>query len=247
MSDRIALQLYTVRELANQDYEAAIRKVAEAGYRAVETAGFPGSTPQKAAQLFKELGMTVVGAHSAMPLGDKKNEVLETMEALGKPRLILPSTKADDLKTVDSIRKLCDTVNEANAVARANGMEFGFHNHWAEFGKTEGRYIYQLFQEFMDPSVFFELDTYWIQVAGVDPVAVVKELGARAPLLHIKDGPANREEPMTAVGDGVIDVPAILKAGGENAKWWIVELDRCGGDVMEAVQKSYQYLQGVSL
>ena len=245
MSDKIALQLYTVRDLANQDYEATIRKVAAMGYRAVETAGFPGTTPQKAAQLFKELGMTVVAAHSAMPLGDNKNQVLETMEALGKPRLVLPYTRPDDLKTIESVRRLCETINEGAAVARESGLEFGFHNHWAEFGLAEGRYVYQLFQEYFDPSIFFELDTYWIQVAGVDPVAVIRELGTRAPLLHIKDGPANREEPMTAVGDGKMDVPAIVKAGGDNAKWWIVEMDRCGTDVMEAVEKSYRYLKGL--
>lgn len=245
MSDRIALQLYTVRDLANQDYEAAIRKVAAMGYRAVETAGFPGTTAEKAAKLFKELGITVVGAHIGLPVGDKKNEVLETMEALGKPRMILPYTRPEDLQTVESVRKLCDTINEGAVVAQANGMQLGFHNHWAEFGKAEGRYVYQLFLEYFDPSIFFELDTYWIKVAGLDPAAVVKELGSRAPLLHIKDGPANREQPMTAVGDGVIDVPAILKAGGDNAKFWIVEMDRCATDVMEAVEKSYRYLQGV--
>lgn len=247
MSDRIALQLYTVRDLANQDYEAAIRKVAAMGYRAVETAGFPGTTADKAAKLFKELGITVVGAHIGLPVGDKKNEVLETMEALGKPRMILPYTRPEDLQTVESVRKLCDTINEGAVVAQANGMQLGFHNHWAEFGKAEGRYVYQPFLEYFDPSIFFELDTYWIKVAGLDPAAVVKELGSRAPLLHIKDGPANREQPMTAVGDGVIDVPAILKAGGDNAKFWIVEMDRCATDVMEAVEKSYRYLQGVQL
>jgi sugar phosphate isomerase/epimerase len=246
MSDRIGLQLYSVRELANQDYETAIRKVAAMGYRVVETAGFPGTTAPKAAKLFAELGIKVVAAHTSMPLGDQKNEVLETMEALGKPRMILPYTRPEDLQTVASVRKLCDTINEGNAVAQAHGMKFGFHNHWAEFGKAEGRYVYQLFQEYFDPSVFFELDTYWIKVAGLDPVEVIKELGPRAELLHIKDGPANREQAMTAVGDGVIDVPAILKAGGDNAKYWIVELDRCDGDVLEAVAKSYRYLQGFS-
>jgi sugar phosphate isomerase/epimerase len=247
MSDRIALQLYSVREPAGKDYEDTVRKVAAMGYRAVETAGFPGTTAEKAKQLFTELNMRVVAAHSAMPLGEKKNEVLETMEALGKPLLICPSVPKDELKTNASVLKLCDTFNEANAIAQANGLRFGFHNHWAEYAKTEeGSYVYQLFMEHMDPAIFFELDTYWIQVAGCDPVKIIKMMGKRAPLLHIKDGPGVREAAMTAVGDGVIDVPAILKAGGDNAEWWIVELDRCDTDIMEAVRKSYTYLKGYS-
>ncbi len=245
MADRIALQLYTVRELANQNYEDTIRKVADAGYRAVETAGFPGTTPEKAANLFKELGITVVAAHTQPPLGDAKNQVLEMMEALGKPRLIQPYVRPDDIQSVEAVKRFCDTLNQANEVTRANGMAFGFHNHWAEYGKVDGQYIYKLMQEYLDPSVFFELDTYWIKVAGPDPIEVVKEMGARAPLLHIKDGPANREDPMTAVGEGVIDVPGIIEAAGDNAKWLIVEMDRVATDPMEASRKSYTYLKNL--
>ena len=68
--------------------------------------------------------------------------------------------------------------------------------------------------EYLDPTVCFEIDTYWTQVGGHDPVAVVKELGARVPLLHIKDGPAdNKDSDMVAVGEGVMDVAGILDAG----------------------------------
>jgi sugar phosphate isomerase/epimerase len=250
MSDRIALQLYTVRDVANKDYEGTVRKVAEMGYRAVETAGFPGTTPEQAARLFKELGITVVASHSPMPLGDAKNQVLETMDALGKPRLICPGVNRDYFKSVDGVKALCTLLNESNQVARANGMEFGFHNHDVEYGKLEGQYIYQLMKENLDPSVFFELDTYWIQVAGINPVDVIKEMGQRAPLLHIKDGPADaatRDAPMTAVGEGVMDVKAILAASGDIARYWIVEMDRVAGDAMEEARKSYDYLKGIQL
>jgi len=245
MSDRIALQLYTVRDLAGKDFEGTIRKVAEVGYRYVETAGFPGSTPEKAAQLFNELGLKVIAAHSAMPLGDAKNQVLETMEAIGKPRLICPYAPQEELKTIEGVKRLCASLNEANQVARENGMEFGFHNHWAEYGKAEGQYVYQIMKENLDPSIFFELDTYWIKVAGVDPVDVVREMGKRAPLLHIKDGPGNREDPMTPAGDGIMDFPTIIAAAGNNAEYLIVEMDRVAIDPIEAIRKSYNYLKGI--
>ncbi|MCK5328239.1 MAG: sugar phosphate isomerase/epimerase, partial [Candidatus Latescibacteria bacterium] len=71
---------------------------------------------------------------------------------------------------------------------------------------------------------------------------VVRELGVRAPLLHIKDGPCTKEAPMTAVGEGVVDFRSIVEAAGETAEWMIVELDRCATDMMEAVATSYTYL-----
>jgi len=45
---------------------------------------------------------------------------------------------------------------------------------------------------------------------------------------------------MVALGDGAIDVPGALAAGA--ADWLIVELDKCDGDMLEAVERSFTYL-----
>ena len=49
----------------------------------------------------------------------------------------------------------------------------------------------------LDPDVIAEVDIYWAKVGGVDPAALVAELGERAALLHVKDGPA--EDPRQAM------------------------------------------------
>jgi sugar phosphate isomerase/epimerase len=126
-------------------------------------------------------------------------------------------------------------------------MKVGYHNHSWEFESIGDTTPHQLMRQYLDASVFFEVDTYWAQTAGADAAQVVKELGSRAPLLHIKDGPATKEAPMTAVGEGKMDVPAIVKAGEGSTEWLIVELDRCATDMMEAVEKSYTYLVGKGL
>ena len=43
--DQIALQLYTVRKLMATDLAGTLRAVAAAGYRSVELAGLPETTP----------------------------------------------------------------------------------------------------------------------------------------------------------------------------------------------------------
>ena len=246
MTAQIALQLYSLREVANaQGYEDTIRKVAAMGYQAVETAGFPGSTAEAAAKLFKELGLTVAAAHVGLPLGEKKNEILEALEALGKPRLVCTHIRPTDMESIDTIKAICDKLNESYAICKANGLEFGIHNHWWEFGELNGRLIHHIMLELLDPGIDFEIDTYWVKVAGCDPAKIVRDLGARAPLLHVKDGPGDKEHAMTAVGDGIMDFASIFKASGDIAKFWIVELDRCDTDVMAAVKKSYDYLAGL--
>jgi sugar phosphate isomerase/epimerase len=95
--------------------------------------------------------------------------------------------------------------------------------------------------ELLDPSVMFEIDTYWVKTAGLDPAEIIRKLGNRVNLLHLKDGPAAIEPPQVALGEGVMDIPAAVNAA-ESAEWLIVELDHCATDMLEAVDKSYQYL-----
>ena len=47
---------------------------------------------------------------------------------------------------------------------------------------------------------------------------------------------------MVAVGDGEMDFSQIVEASHGISDWLIVELDRCETDIMEAVEKSYNYL-----
>jgi sugar phosphate isomerase/epimerase len=96
--------------------------------------------------------------------------------------------------------------------------------------------------EHLDPDVFFEVDVYWVQTAGQDPVQVVHHLDSRAPLLHVKDGPCQMDADMTALGEGVVDIPGVAAAGARSTEWLVVELDRCATDMLEAVRKSYRYL-----
>ena len=237
----LGLQLYSVREALAKDFEGVVRAVAALGYAGVEPAGFPGTTPQAAARLFRSLGLATPSAHVKLPRGDQKQETLDTVAALGCTYLVCPHVPREEFTTLDSVRRVCDRLNEANAVARAAGYTFVYHNHWWEYQPVEGRLPYQVMLEQLDPSVKYELDLYWAQTAGHDPVALLGELGAAAPLIHVKDGPLTIEAPMAAVGAGRVDVPAAVAAAGA-AEWLIVEIDRCDCVMMDAVAQSFTYM-----
>ena len=241
----IALQLYSVREaMAAEGFAAVVKKIARMGYLGVETAGFPGTTPEEAAKLFRDLGLAVPSAHVPSPLGQDKQQVLDLMGVLGAEQITSPGIGHEPYQTIDGIKRASARFNEANAVARERGYTFAIHNHWMEFQPVEGRNAHEVLLEHLDQTVLFQLDTYWIQTAGLDPVPIIKKLGRRAPTLHLKDGPCKKDEPMVALGEGAMDIPAIVEAGGEATEWLIVELDRCAGDMLTAVEKSYAYLVG---
>jgi sugar phosphate isomerase/epimerase len=245
MTAPIALQLYSIREALAQDFEGSIRQVAEMGYVGVEVAGFPGTTPEAAAKLFASLGLTVCGAHSRLPV---TNEILDALDTLGSDYLVISwMDPSQYFSSVDQIKQAAGLLAEGYAIASQRGVKLAYHNHDFEFVQVDGRIAHEILRERVPPEVLFELDVYWIQVAGLDPIQTVREVGSRAPLLHIKDGPVRRGEPMTAVGSGVVDIPAIIQASAGHAEWLIVELDACATDMMTAVKESYDYLVGSGL
>lgn len=245
-SSTIALQLYTVRDALKQNFEGTVRTVASLGYSAVETAGEFGGDVKTAKALFNSLGLKVSSAHSQLPLGDKKNQVLDTIGTLECQYIVCPYLDPKEhFQNLDTVKRACEMLNEANAVVQAHGLTLGYHNHWFEIETIGGKPAYKHMLELLDKNIVFELDTYWARVGGLDPVQVMADLDGRLPLLHIKDGPAdNIKSSMVAVGSGTMDFEAILKVS--RASWHIVELDSCQTDMMTAVRESYNYLKGLS-
>lgn len=250
---KIAVQLYTVRKELEKDISGTLKRIADIGFEAVETAFWPkGMTIKQAGQYIKQAGLSVSSAHIELPTADQKNAMLEAAEAFGCKKMIWHGWPEDiRYGTLDGTKQLIAIYNEANRFAKANGLQFGLHNHWWEFRNKVGkRFVYEILLERLDKDIFFEIDTYWVKVAGHNPADIVKKFGKRAPLLHIKDGPArwndsladDNPDPMTAVGKGTQDFPAIVKAAAGNTEWMVVEMDKTTNDVFEALQESYNYL-----
>ncbi len=241
MAAPIAIQLYTVRDLLAKNFKTVVTQIAEMGYVGVETAGFPGISVVEASDLFADLGLQVCSAHTQLPYGKQKNQVIELADALEISRVV-SSTSRDDFNSIDSIKALCARWNEAAEVADEFDLELGLHNHWWEFSQLEGRMAFDVLIENLDERIFFQIDTYWVNTGGGDASQIVEKLGERAPLLHMKDGPCTQDSDMVAVGDGEMDFSQIVEASHGTSDWLIVELDRCETDIMEAVEKSYNYL-----
>lgn len=239
----IALQLYSVRDaIAEQGLASVLHAVAEMGYLGVESYG--GLDATAVAQHAADLDLKLPSAHLSIPLGDDQAAVLETAKTLGVSTIVVPWLNPDPhFASADGVQETIELLNAAHAVCAEHGYRLGYHNHDFEFNDIDGTPAYELLQAGLHEDIILELDTYWAKVGGHDPAQVVRSLGARGPLLHIKDGPAtDTAAPMVAVGAGAMDIPAVIAAGDGQSEWLIVELDRCATDMLTAVRESYQYL-----
>jgi sugar phosphate isomerase/epimerase len=249
---KLSVQLYTIRDQMAADPKSALSKLAGIGFKHVETAFWPkGMTLDQAAGLLKENGLSVSSAHIEMPIGDQQKIFLDTAKAFQCRDMIWHGWPEDKrYSTLEGTRELISIYNQAGKFAKDNGLRFGLHNHWWEFrNKVDGKYVYEWLHQELDPSIFFEIDTYWVKVAGHDPAKIVSQLKNRVRFMHIKDGPAHwhpnladdNPEPMTAVGKGTQAFPDIIKAA-PNTEWLVVEMDKVATDVFEALKESVNYL-----
>jgi sugar phosphate isomerase/epimerase len=261
MTPQITVQLYSVREQAAKDYEGTIRAIAGMGYGCVEPAGYPGSSPEQAARLFKELGLEAPSAHMALPIGDKKNEMIEQALLMGHHALITgcPPRFREHYTALDKVKALADLYCEAAANAAEHGLQVGYHNHDWDLCEVEGQRGYKLFLENTPETVLWEADVFWVARAGIDPVDFLTGIGPRGVFLHFKDGKVREEatfteaetedgkimvsnsSPFLPAGAGQVDLVAASQAA-KHARYIGVELDSYEGDMMEAIQQSYTYL-----
>ena len=250
----VALQLYTVRNEIEQDTEGTLRRVAELGFHHVETAFWPKDvSAAQAAGLLREYGLKPVAAHIELPASSESRKAfLEAARNYDCTRMIWHGWPEDPrYQTTEGTKELIRLYREASRFAQDNGLTFGLHNHWWEFRNSPGdKRVFDHWMEGLDDATFLELDTYWIKVAGYDPAQVIGEAGERVKFIHLKDGPARWHEqlaqdnpdPMTAIGKGVQDIPAIINASRAHVEWIVVEMDKVEGDVFEVLSDSLHTL-----
>lgn len=184
------IQMYSVRDITEKDMDGALKALAEMGYKNVEFAGFFGIPAQEIADMLAKYGLTVSGTHTGLnEIVDHYEETLAYHKAIGNKRIIVPG---HDLATKAKLDDFIDKMNEYAAKLAAEGITLGYHNHDHEFKPNDdGQIIYDEIVARTD--IALEIDTYWVYAAGKDPVALMEQLKDRLPVIHIKDGLANRE------------------------------------------------------
>ena len=91
------IQLYSVRDLASQDLEAALKAVAEIGYKYVEFAGFFGNDAETVKGWLDKYGLICSSTHSGWTeLRDNFEETVKYHKIIGNKNYIIPGA---DLST----------------------------------------------------------------------------------------------------------------------------------------------------
>ena len=256
---QLAIQLYTLRSFIQtpEGIASTFEKLSGQGWRAAEDAMMGEIPTAELKKIAGDAGVAIVAAHTSVDKleADFDGFVAKYRELGCGQASVGGFFPKPEERTEDHWNRYIDRFNAFVPRLAEAGIGFGYHNHaheWARFGDplTTRRPI-DLLLERLHPDANFEVDTYWVAVAGANPAAWVKRLHGRVPCLHLKDMLRDEEQKkpvMAEVGVGNLDWDSVLGAAKDaGVEHYIVEQDDCYRDPFESIQTSLENLKGMGL
>ena len=243
----IGLQLYTVRDQLQADFDGTLAKIAQIGYKNMEFAGYYNRTPEQVRATLDRLQLVSSSSHIGAPLlrQDAAGQI-KAAKTIGQDYITIPSYNFG--KDLAGWRKGVAEFNQWGAMCRDAGLRLAYHNHNFEFAPLEGTTGYAVLAQETDPKlVDFELDLYWASFADQKPLELFARYPGRFAMWHVKDLLlTNGTKGMAPVGGGTIDFKSFFAHRAESGmKHFFVEHDSAAqypGGSLASIQASYTYL-----
>lgn len=253
---RIGLQLYTLRNEISKDVRSVISKVADIGFREVETygyslkGGFWGLSVKEFKDLLRSHGLKSPSGHYDFEPYlrdgnmDSLNANIAAAKGLGQKYLTVPYLSEPLRKNLESYKALAAKLSQAGVMAKKAGLQLVYHNHDFEFINFNGTTGYDILLSETDPmDLKFEMDIYWVVRAGKDPVTLFQQNPGRYVMWHVKDMD-KLTKTFTEVGSGSIDYQNLFtKDKLSGMKHYFIEQDAIKIDPYESITRSFQHLK----
>jgi len=249
------VQTYTFRRSIGDDPAKVLDTIKMLGFTEVEGGG-GRIAPGDFKKLCDERGISIpsTGADYGQLVRAPDSVVMRAKELGAKYVMCAWIPHEDGVLTFESAKKAVDDFNKAGKFLKDNGLIFCYHAHGYEFQPYEDGTLLDYIVKNTNPEyVSFEMDIFWMQFGGGDPVALLKKYGDRWKLMHLKDMRKGIKKDLTggtstendvAFGTGQVDIPAILKEAKKiGIKHYFIEDE--SSNITEQLPVSIAYLRGL--
>ena len=226
----VGLELYSVRDDLQKDPQGTVRAVAKMGYQDVEFYApymeWSEAQAKEMRKLLDEVGMHCYSTHNDEDFfrESKIQKARDFNKILGSRYMVL--AWSDPKPSLDSWKKVADTLNIAAEKLEPAGLKVGYHNHDAEWKPVDGKRPIEVIASDTKPSVMLQLDVGTCLEAGADPVAWIKANPGRIRSIHCKDwSPDPNVGYKTLFGEGKADWKGIFHAAenGGGVEFYLIE------------------------
>jgi sugar phosphate isomerase/epimerase len=252
---KVGLQIYTVRDVAQDDLFGTIRKVAEAGYDGIE---FDANMVDRAdagalKALMDGLDLEVVGITVLMDQlqAEALDPYIGYAQTTGAEWIVMPWINQELRQSAEDYKKVALALNQAAKRVHEAGLRFQYHIHGFEFESFGDQTGIEILLENLDFNlVELQIDIFWLVDGGADMLGFTRQRLEENPdsvgSFHIKD--AGSLDPLkdTEVGEGVLDIEGIVKLGlAYDIEWYIVEQESFNMPSVESVRISQDNLRQI--
>jgi len=218
----LGVQTYTFRRSIGNDPAKVLDTIKKLGFTEIEGGG-GRMHPADFKKLCDERGIRIPSTGAGYEdLVNKIDSVVWRAKTLGAKYVMCAwIPHQDNVLTFENAKKAVEDFNKAGKILKENGLTFCYHAHGYEFQRYEdGTLLDYMFKNTNPEYVSFQMDIFWIQFGGGDPVALLKKYGSRWKMMHLKDMRKGIKKDLTGLtsvendvtlNTGELDLPAILK------------------------------------
>lgn len=249
----IAAQLFTVRELlqgkSEEEIKEVLSKVKNIGYKAIQISGVGEITPELGKtyeKVAKELDLKICATHFSLEYMEENTQWIVDIHKKWQCSYAGIGSMPEHLRTENGLMEFVDRCNELGKRLKKEGIQLIYHNHKFEFEKMDGKPWLQILLDKFNPEyVQLELDVYWVQAGGANPVTWINKVADKMGIMHFKDMRiVDDEQRFAEIGQGNLEWMDIIEASrNANVCYAAVEQDRHTEDPMESLKISYDFIK----
>lgn len=254
-TEPLGIAPYTFREYFPKSIPKTLDIIAGMGFTSIEGGG-NGMDPHEYKKLCDARGLSIpsMGA-SYQDLVNDPMAVVKKAKIFGAKYVMAAWLPHENNEfTFENAKKTVKDFNTFGKVLADNGITFAYHAHGYEFQKYKDGTLLDYLMENTNPDyVSFEMDIFWIQFGGGDPVALLEKYGNRWKLMHVKDMKSGIKKDLTGLtkpeydvtlGSGQLDMPAIMRAAKKvGIKHYFIEDE--SDRILTQIPKSIAYLRSL--
>ena len=253
MDFKLAYQLYSARDVFDDNMIGILKSLKDAGYDGVEAAGYYGVDPHYFRGICDATGLKVFSIHlSFWTLTENISDTIRNLKALGCEYAAIPGAFGMYIGE-ERYAYFVKNYTKLGEALKSEGIRLLYHNHNFEFQNKGGeRSLDVLYNCFPPDVVSAELDCGFLSYEKCDPVGTVKRYRGRVPVIHLKDfhfgegTPGDYSTFTCPIGEGDLELASILDAARfSGAELIVVEQDSAswnGMNEMECAKRSAENL-----
>ncbi|MGA0048511.1 MAG: sugar phosphate isomerase/epimerase family protein [Flavobacteriaceae bacterium] len=254
-SQEFGIQLYSLRDYFRTDIENSLKTISDWGITKVEGGDTYGMDETKFRNLLSKYNLETISIGADYEeLKNNPKAVAEKAKRYGARFVMCAWIPHNGNRfTIDDIKASTAVFNRAGNILKKEGVTLAYHAHGYEFRPHEYGTLFDYMAQ-NAKNFSFEMDVFWVQHGGENPLALLEKYPDFVVMLHLKDmqkgvvgNTTGSEDVETNVvlGTGQVDIAGIVKKARELGVQYMFIEDE-SSRVLEQVPQSLRFLKSIN-